>query len=143
MYIRKKCIYYLYGDLIARGCRYTSHEITSNKGSNNHRSLARRLLLKWVPIKMQRCQNHWHLADFPSIPQRKEVNMQNQSPCHRKAFSVQLNPSRQDLKSHTTDTALLRTVIMYCIQLLSQHRKQMQSQIQIIESDDCSDVLYI
>lgn len=68
MYIRKKCIYYLYGDLTARGCRYTSHEIASNKGSNNHRSLARRLLLKWVPIKMQRCQNHWHLADFPSIP---------------------------------------------------------------------------
>lgn len=27
--------------------------------------------------------------------------MQNQSPCHRKALSVQLNPSRQDLKSHT------------------------------------------
>lgn len=64
----EKYVSYLYRDFIARCCRYTSHEITSNKGSNNHRSLAWRLLLKWVPIKMQWCQNHWHLANFSSIP---------------------------------------------------------------------------
>ena len=142
MYIRKKCIYYLYGDLTARGCRYTSHEIASNKGSNNHGSLARRLLLKWVPIEMQRCQNHRHLADFPSIPQGKEVNMQNQSPCHRKALSSVKSFQTGPTITHT-DTPLLRTVITYCIQLLSQHCKQTQSQIQITESDECSDMLYI
>lgn len=72
VYIRKPFRHYLHRDLVARCRRDTRHKVTSNKGANDHRSLARGLLLKWVPVKMQRCQDHRHLADFASIPWRKE-----------------------------------------------------------------------
>lgn len=64
--------HYLFWNLITRSCCNTSHKITCNKSSNNHRSLTGRLFLQGVPIEMQRCQYYWHLANFSGITFRKE-----------------------------------------------------------------------
>lgn len=55
---------YLLWDVVARHGGDARHEVAGDEGADHHRAPAGGLLLQGVPVKVEGCEDHWHLADL-------------------------------------------------------------------------------
>lgn len=53
--------------MVAWHGRDTGHEVAGDKGADHHRTPAGWLLLQWVTVKVQGCQDDRHLADLTRV----------------------------------------------------------------------------